>query len=72
VGAVARKLGLRFICLDLSAEYLARYAAPRAEQKTTAAGLDEARLRRPRIGKEAARQQAAGQLGFDDELVTNV
>lgn len=65
VGEACRKLGRRFIGLDLSAEYLAKNAAARAEQMTTEAGLTEARQhRRPRQDKRTVKQVEAGQLEF--------
>jgi site-specific DNA-methyltransferase (cytosine-N4-specific) len=44
-GMVAREHARRFIGLDLSANYLATFAAPRAEQKTTVAALRAERKR---------------------------
>lgn len=64
VGEACRKLGRRFIGLDLSAEYLAKNAAARAEQMTTEAGLEVARARRPKMDKAVIRQIEAGQLKF--------
>lgn len=43
VGEVCRKLGRSFIGVDLSLTYLVKHAAPRAELKTTATNLEDAR-----------------------------
>jgi len=65
VGEACRKLGRRFIGVDLSAEYLAKYAAPRAEGLTTEAALEEARLTRWPADKSRAKLVKAGQLSFE-------
>lgn len=64
VGEACWKLGRRFIGLDLSAEYLAKNAAARAERMTTGAGLAAAQVRRPKVDKQLLKMVEAGQLSL--------
>jgi DNA modification methylase len=53
---VAKSLGLRAIGLDMSAEYLSRYAAPLAENIVTEASLEQARSKKKKKTKVAKQQ----------------
>jgi DNA modification methylase len=65
VGQVCRELGLRFIGIDLSAEYLARHASIRAEGKTMVAALREAK---ERLRESYAREPDELEASSDGQL----